>query len=127
MVAAAGVARRNHVSFETHDLARIQRWLEDREVDTNFDLPVALRDNVAEGCRVVHWNGQSVTLICFVFNGRDHVDLFVLNSTRFHGFAPSQTPEFARTDGLMTASWTRGDRTYLLATSGGEAVLRKYL
>ncbi len=117
----------NHVSFETHDLARIQRWLEDREVDTNFDLPVALRDNVAEGCRVVHWNGQRVTLICFVFNGRDHVDLFVLNSTRFRGFTPTQTPEFARTDGLITASWTRGDRTYLLATSGGEAVLRKYL
>ena len=117
----------DHVSFETHDLARIQRWLEDREVDTNFDLPVALRDNVAEGCRVVHWNGQSVTLICFVFNGRDHVDLFVLNSTRFRGFTPTQTPEFAQTDGLITASWTRGNKTYLLATSGGEAVLRKYL
>jgi len=116
----------DHVSFETHDFARIQQWLKDRDVDTNVDLPVALRAHL-EGCRVVHWNGQKVTLICFVLNGRDHLDLFVLNSTRFHGFTPSQTPEFARTDGLITASWTRGNRTYMLATSGGEAVLRKYL
>ncbi len=117
----------DHVSFETHNLTMIQQWLKDRDMDTNFDLPVALRGNPTEGCRVVHWNGQKVTLICYVLNGRDHVDLFVLDSTRFRGFTPSQTPEFARTDGLMTASWTRGNKTYLLATSGGEALLRQFL
>src|SRR5882724_8145379 len=73
----------DHVSFEAHDFSKIQQWLKDRDMDTNFDLPIALKDNPAEGCRVVHWNGQKVTLICYVFNGSDHVDLFVLGSTRF--------------------------------------------
>jgi hypothetical protein len=117
----------DHVSFETHNLTKIQQWLKDRDLDTNFDLPSALRGNSAEGCRVVDWRRQKVTLICYVFNGSDHLDLFVLDSTRFGGFTPPQTPVFARTEGLMTASWTRGNKTYLLATSGGEAVLRKYL
>ncbi len=117
----------DHVSFETHDLTKIQQWLKDRDMDTNFDLPLALRDHPAEGCRVVNWNGQRVALICYVLNGGDHLDLFVLDSARFRGFTRTETPEFAQTDGLMTASWTRGNKTYLLATSGGEAVLRKYL
>jgi hypothetical protein len=117
----------DHVSFETHDLTKIQQWLKDRDMDTNFDLPLALRDHPAEGCRVVNWNGQRVTLICYVLNGGDHLDLFVLDRARFRGFTRTETPEFARTDGLMTASWTRGNKTYLLATSGGEALLRKYL
>jgi hypothetical protein len=118
---------KEHVSFETHNLTDIQRWLKDRHMDTTFDLPVALRDNQTEGCRVVEWNGHKVTLICYVFNGRDHLDLFVLDGVRFRGFTPSQTPQFAPANGLMTATWTQGRKTYLLAASGGEAVLRKYL
>jgi len=116
-----------HVSFETHDLTKIQQWLQAHDMNSNFDLPAALRSNSTEGCRVVDWRGRKVTLICYVFNGRDHVDLFVIDGTRFGDFTPSETPEFAQTDGLITASWTRGNRTYLLATSGSEAVLRKYL
>ena len=117
----------DHVSFETHDLMRIQQWVKDRGLNTNFDLPAALRGNSMEGCRIVDWRGRKVTMICYVFNGRDHLDLFVFDNTRFGGFAPSQTPRFAQTERFMTATWTRGNRTYLLATSSGEAVLRKYL
>ena len=117
----------DHVSFETHDLTKIQQWLQDRDMNTNFDLPASLRGNSAEGCRVVDWRGRKLTMICFVFNGKDHLDLFVFDSTRFGSFTPSQTLKFAQTEGFMTATWTRGNRTYLLATSGGEAVLRKYL
>jgi hypothetical protein len=118
---------KEHVSFETHSLADINRWLKNRYVDTNFDLPVALRDNPTEGCRVIDWNGHKVTLICYVFNGRDHLDLFVLDNVPFRGFTPSQTPQFGPANGLMTATWTQGGKTYLLASSSGEAVLRKYL
>ena len=116
-----------HVSFETHDLTKIEQWLLDRDMNTNFDLPVALRGNSAEGCRVVDWRGRKVTMICYVFNGKDHLDLFVIDGTRFGGFTPSQTLKFEQTQGLVTASWAKGNKTYLLATSGGEAVLRKYL
>jgi len=118
---------KEHVSFETHKLADIQHWLKNRNMDTNFDLPVGLRANQTEGCRVVDWNGHKVTLICYVFDGKDHLDLFVLDGVPLRGFTPSQTPQFAQADGLMTATWTQGRKTYLLTASGGEAVLRKYL
>ena len=117
----------DHVSFETHDLTKIQQWVEDRGINTNFDLPAALRGHSIEGCRIVDWRGRKVTMICYVFNGRDHLDLFVFDSTLFGGFTPSQTLKFAHAEGFMTATWTRGHRTYLLATSGGAAVLQKYL
>lgn len=116
-----------HVSFEANDLAQIQQWLKDRDIDSNFDLPRALRGQSAGGCRVVDWNGQKVTLICFMLNGKDHVDLFVIDQTRFRDFTPSQTPEFKRVDGLMTATWTSGNKTYMLASSAQDTVIRKYL
>jgi hypothetical protein len=116
----------DHVTFVAQDVTRIKQWLKDRDIDTSFELPVALRDQPAQGCRVVDWNGRKVTLICFMLNGKDHVDLFVLDATHFRDFTPSQTPRFAQADGLTTAAWTKGNRTYLVASTADETVLRKY-
>jgi hypothetical protein len=120
----------DHVSFMAQDMSQIQQWLKERDIDTNFDLPAALRDKPIQGCRVIDWKGQKVTLICFMHNGKDgkeHVDLFVIDRTHFRDLTPSATPQFARADGLTTASWVRGQKTYLLTSTADETVLRKYL
>ncbi len=118
---------REHVTFMAHDVSKIQQWLKERNIDANFDLPAALRDTPVQGCRVVDWKGQKVTLICFLLNGKEHVDLFVIDRTQFRDFTPSETPQFARADGLTTASWARGEKTYLLASTADESVIRKWL
>jgi hypothetical protein len=55
------------------------------------------------------------------------VDLFVIDRTQFRDFTPSETPHLSQTDGVTTAGWARGPKTYLLTSTAGEAVLRKYL
>ena len=69
-----------HVIFESHDLAKIQQWLQGRGIETNFDLPAALPGRSTQGCRVVDWNGRRATMICFMLKG-EHMDLFVMDRT----------------------------------------------
>lgn len=116
-----------HVKFMAKDVGQIQQWLSERGVNANLDLPAALSDKPTKGCRVIDWRGQKVTLICFMLDGKEHVDLFVIDTTQFRDFTPRAAPQFARVDGLTTASWARGGKTYLLTSAADESVLRKYL
>lgn len=117
----------DHGSLMAHDAAGIQHLLREQHIDANFDLPAALRGKPIQGCGVVNWQGQKVTLICFMLDGKVHADLFVIGGTHFRDFTPPEIPEFARADGLMTAGWTRGERTYLLTSAAEETVIRHYL
>jgi hypothetical protein len=53
------------------------------------------------------------------------VDLFVIDRTRFSDLTPSEAAQFGRADGLTTATWARGGKTYLLTSSADESVIRK--
>jgi hypothetical protein len=59
--------------------------------------------------------------------GTSHVDLFVIDCTRFPDFRPSETVQFGNDNGLTTAVWCNGDKTYLLAGKVDESDLRKML
>lgn len=114
-----------HVTFESHDLAKIQNWLQARNIETNFDLPAALRAGITQGCRVVNWNGHQATMICFMVNGQ-HMDLFVMDRTGLPDFPANGAPQFASADGLMTAMWASGQKVYLL-TGSSKQLLQKVL
>jgi hypothetical protein len=60
-------------------------------------------------------------------NGGGHVDLFVIDSTRFRDFTPSETAQFAGSGGVETAIWCKGDKTYLLAGNLNQERLQKLL
>src|SRR6266404_2176017 len=107
-----------HITFETSDTTKIQHWLQRRGMKTEFELPVGLGGKPAEGCRVVDWNGRKVTLICFVLADGNHVDFFVMDRADFPGLAGSNAPQFAKAGALMTVTWSKGNRVYLL-TGGG--------
>lgn len=117
----------DHGTQMVHDVSRILGWLKQREVDPHIDLPAPLRNTPIQGCGVVNWRGHKVMLICFKLNGSAYMDLFITDRAHFRGFSPTEAPQFAQADGLTTASWTRGERTYLLASTADESALRKYL
>ena len=99
----------------------------EEHVAADFDLSAALRDAPVHGCRVIDWHGRKVTLLCFMPNGSEHVDLFLIDCTYFRDFMPSETPQFATKDGVTTAIWCKQDKTYLVARSSSEQQLRKIL
>lgn len=114
---------RDHVTYEPRDLARIQEWLQGHGVTTNFDLPSALQAVGAQGCRVIDWHKQAVTMICFVSKEKDvHVDLFIMDDPQGVILRTDETPRFATKNGLTTACWLKNNKFYLLAGENGEAV-----
>ncbi len=116
-----------HVAFMSQDMASIRKWFAEHNMKANFDLPASLHNQPVHGCRVVDWNGQKVALICVALNGKDHADLFVIDRARFRGFTPSETPRFEQSDGVVTATWNRGGKVYMLAGKGNRETFSKYL
>jgi hypothetical protein len=117
--------KQGHVVFESHDLAKIQQWLQGRGIETKFDLPTALPGRSTQGCRVVDWNGRRATMICFMLKG-EHMDLFVMDRAGLPDLPDTSAPQYAKAGDLMTATWSKGDKIYLL-TGGSKELLQKAL
>ena len=117
--------KQEHIVFESHDLAKIQQWLQGRGIQTNFDLPTALPGRSMQGCRVVDWNGRRATMICFMLNG-EHMDLFVMDRAGLPGLPDTSAPQYAKAGDLMTATWSKGNSIYLL-TGQNKELLQKVL
>ena len=116
----------DHVSHMAQDMTNVRDWLKTQNAPSDYGLPAALRDAMLRGCKVVDWHGRKVTMLCLKA-GTSHVDLFVIDCTRFPDFRPSETVQFGNDNGLTTAVWCDGDKTYLLAGKVDESDLRKML
>jgi hypothetical protein len=115
-----------HLGLMAQDMTKIQDWLKEKSAPADFALPAALHDAMLKGCKVLDWHGQKVTMLCLGAGGK-HMDLFVIDCTRFRDFTPTETAQFAQAGGMSTAIWRNGQKTYLLAASGEESMLRKLL
>jgi hypothetical protein len=116
-----------HVTFASHDITKIQQWLRDRGVDASFELPGGLQVKSAHGCRVIDWNGRKASMICFVLATGEHLDFFVMDRTGLPDPPENGAPQFASADGLMTATWTKGGKVYLLTSDGDKNSFQKLL
>ena len=117
----------NHVSLMAQDMAEVRNWLKTQYVSTDFEIPSSLRDAMLHGCKVIDWNGHKVTMLCFTPRGGGHLDLFVVDCTHFRDFKSSSAPQFSASGELTLATWSRGDKTYLLAGTMDEEQLKKIL
>lgn len=115
----------DHVEFGSHDIAKIQQWLQGHNMATDFALPALLQGGTPQGCRLVDWNGHKATMICFMLNG-EHMDLFVMERNGLPNFPENGAPQFAKANGLMTAMWANNGKVYLL-TGGSKELLQKVL
>jgi hypothetical protein len=113
-MARYSMQQQGHVAYESHDMAKIQQWLQDRGMETNFELPAVLHGGPAQGCRVVDWNGRKATMLCFVLDDGEHMDLFVMDRVGLPNLPEGGAPRFAEANGLKTATWAKDDKVYLL-------------
>lgn len=116
-----------HITFESPDIARIQQWLRNRGVDASFELPACLQGKPAEGCRVIDWHGRKATMICFVLDAGEHLDFFVMDRAGLPDLPENSAPQFASANGLMTATWAKGGKVYLLTGDGNKAFFQQLL
>ena len=119
----------------TNDLDSIRTFLSEKKAIADYVLPENLQKNAKPlGCFATTWQGKDVTMICFA-TGRptdpshpSDLWLFVSGNTIAKDAPKASEPTFAKSnDDLITATWTVGNRTYVLATRGDEQFLGKYL
>jgi hypothetical protein len=113
--------------LETKDQSAIRQFLAKHHSPADYQLTKEMEKLPAEGCALVNWHRQSVSLVC-LDRGADHdLFLFIIDRAALPDPPPGQTPRFIRVGDMTTASWSLGDRAYVLATRGSEDDLRKFL
>jgi hypothetical protein len=80
-----------------------------------------------EGCALINWHGQRVSLVCLDRGHDDDLFLFIIDRSALPEPPLSQLAQFVRVNNMTTASWTVGDNTSVLASKASEEDLRKFL
>ena len=108
----------DRLDLMSRDVAEVRRWLAQTNAHGDFVLPAGLDGKPSLGCRLLEWKGQKVSLICFELANKQVAHLLVIDRKTFSD-APADSPQFAQLGELATVSWSRGDKTYLVARKGG--------
>lgn len=113
--------------LETKDLSAVRQFLASNHGPADYVLTTELQKLPAEGCALINWHGQRVSLVC-LDRGRDNdLFLFIIDRSALPDPPPGSSAQFSRAGPMTTASWTLGDRVYVLASKGDEDYLRKFL
>jgi len=127
MVSAA--VRMYGMDIETKDPNQLRQFIAQRGAPADYDLTKRLAKLQLKGGGLLRWRGNPVTMVCFDRGTGDTLFLFVMKRSALKD-PPAQNAQaasLAQVDGLMTASWTNGADTYLLAGPAEPDFARKYL
>jgi len=119
------------MDLETADLAQIRQFLVRTQAHGDYILPKGLQAATPTGCATLNWQGHRVAMICFN-SGKSAAStvpdlfLFVVNRSALADAPNTGSKEVVPIVSLETASWSQGDKTYVLGGFGNEDFLRQY-
>ncbi len=115
------------MDLATHDMSQVRAYLAQHSPHGHFVLNPSLEKIPVLGCKLMRWQNQPVSLICFGQNKTDLLWYFIIYQSALAGETITHQPVLQSEGKLMTAIWTQGTHTYFLAVMGDEQALRKYL
>jgi hypothetical protein len=121
------------MDLHTNNASGIRAYLTQKSAPANFTLPAGLQKTPVVGCAVELWQGASVSLVCFrtgkplAPGSEADLWLFVADRASVKNLAATTTTQFAKISKVITATWSQGDKLYLLGGFGNEADLKPYL
>lgn len=115
------------MSLKSKDLNEIRDYLASQGWPSEYALTPAIQRLEAEGGSIIKWHGKKISLVCVEAGQNKDLFLFVVPRSVLPDAPATESPQFATVGGMMTAAWTAGDKTYLLAGHGDEQLLRRYL
>lgn len=127
--------RENMVSFalrmygmdlETNDSSQLRQFLGGKGAPADYQLTQGLAKLQLKGGGPLRWRGNPVSMVCFDRGGGKMLFLFVMKRAALKD-PPSPMAQLVTVDDLMTASWTRGDDTYVLAGPEEPRFEQKYV
>jgi hypothetical protein len=119
------------MDLETNDVAQIRNYLAQHQAPADYVLPKNLVPTPSVGCGVLKWQDQSVAMVCFrtgkplAPGAKSDLFLFVIDRKALPDLRATSVPEFASVNKLVTASWTAGDKVYVLAGFDEESLRRR--
>jgi hypothetical protein len=118
--------RQYRMDVVTNDMSEVRRFLAAGGAPADYGLPGGLERLRLTGAGLLRWSNHPVSMVCFDRGDNQMIYLFVLNRSALSN-PPPQMPQLAKVSEMMTASWTRGDRIYLLAGPEEPDFAGKYL
>jgi hypothetical protein len=121
------------MDLETNRMAQIRAYLAQQQAPSDYTLPGGLRNVAVTGCAVEKWHETKVAMICF-HTGKplppgtqSDLWLFVVDRAAVKNAPTSSVPSLAKVNRLVTATWSEGDKLYLLGVAGDESIIHSYL
>ncbi len=117
----------------TDDAEKIRAFLNGKNAPTDFVLPEPLKSVAQSGCAIQGWRDTRASMICFrtgkplLPGAASDLWLFVVDAKSVKGAPASSVPQFAQVNRLITATWTRDGKVYLLGMEGEAADIQRFL
>ena len=127
--AIAEIESLKKLDYLSPDQVEIRRWLKSHAGTSDFETPVALEKLATAGCHLFDWEGNRVSLICFDTDSgesRRLVHLIVVDRDLFPGLNDAELKITAQKE-WASAVWRDHSQTYLLASKGDEARIRRLI
>ena len=117
------------MDLETGDPNRLRQFIAQKGAPADYELTTGLAKLELKGGGLLRWRGNPVSMVCFDRGGNNMLFLFVMKRAALKDPPPASTlkAELVQVDGFMTASWTQGGETYVLAGSGESRFAEKYV
>jgi hypothetical protein len=110
----------------TNDVPTIRQYLAANNAHADFALPKGLAKLPGQGCAVLKWRDQTVSLVCLEPAPKQTLYLYIVDRKAVPDAPANEAPVFAQVKKLTTATWTDSKKEYFLATFGDEQSLRRY-
>ena len=118
--------RQYSMDIVTNDMIQVRQFMAARGAPADYSLTPGLKQLTLTGGGSLRWRGHPVSMVCFDRGDQQMLYLFVLPGAVLKD-PPPATPQVSTVNMLQTASWSAGDKVYLLAGPVEPEFGRKYL
>ena len=118
-----------HEQFDaaSPDAAKLQAWLQAKNAPLPGTLPASLQSLASLGCKTLTWKDRTVSIICFNLGNDKAIHLVVVDRNGLPEAPPDGRPRFVRNGDWITASWSEGGKSMMLATKGDRKEIDRFL
>lgn len=113
--------------FQSKEFTELKLWMDTQNMKMDVGSIDHLTSLPTHGCKIMDWEGQKVTLICFELPDRRNVHLFVFHQMQMADPSGLKEPLWLEEEGWTTVGWTAGEDLFMLAGQIPKQELRQYL
>jgi len=120
---------KNHSKFdaEAQNASDLVNWLQAHHAPVAEKFPQTLMESQSIGCKKFFWNGEPVSVICFMRPDGGLIHLVATNASVASDRARTGEPKLVQQGDWATATWREGNVVCMLALEGSRDQLHSYL